>query len=265
MRDNQAPTRIAISNQKGGVAKTTDAINIAGALNSLGEDALLWDGDPQGYLTMGVGFDEAYTANEPNQYTALKSPSDHDVRELVLSHQEFDVMPSNIDMFQLEQELVSSMRGRERLSQLLDDIESYDWVIIDCPPSLGHLTDNALLATGNIIIPAEAEDTSIRALDILFEQIDTLEQNFDEARITEQAIVVSNIDYPLDGEQEAMLEWFDDTFGDYIPVYEFRNRAAVKRAFNDGVSIFGSDEDCDQEDELQRLAQYLIDNRGELE
>jgi len=265
MPDNQVPTRIAISNQKGGVAKTTDAINIAGALNSLGQDVLLWDSDPQGYLTMGVGFDDAYTANAPNQYSALKSPSEQDVRDLVLEHQEFDVIPSNIDMFQLEQELVSSMRGRERLSQLLNAVNGYDWVIIDCPPSLGHLTDNALLATGNIIIPAEAEDTSIRALDILFEQIDTLEQNFDGATIVEQAIVVSNIDYPLDGEQEAMLEWFDDTFGDYIPVYEFRNRAAVKRAFNNGVSIFGSDEECDQEDELQQLGQYLIDNRSDLE
>jgi len=68
------------------------------------------------------------------------------------------------------------MKGRERMSQLFNDIGGYDFVLVDCPPSLGHLTDNALLACQNIIIPAEAEDTSIRAIDILFNQIDTLER-----------------------------------------------------------------------------------------
>lgn len=254
------PVTLAVSNQKGGVSKTTDAINIAGALAERDQDVLLWDADPQGYLTMGVGFNDAYTKDEPNQYSALKNPAEADLAEFTLTHEEFDVIPAVIDMFTLEQELVSGMKGRERMQALFADLEGYDFVIVDCPPSLGHLTDNALLAAENLIIPAEAEDTSMRALDILFNQIDTLQESFD-ADIQEQAIVVSNIDYPLDNEQEAMLEWFDDNFGEYIPVFEFRNRAAVKRAFNAGVSIFGADEECDQEDELLRIADYLIDNR----
>jgi len=261
MPDN--PTRLVISNQKGGVGKTTDTISIAGALNEREMDVLLWDCDPQGYLTMGVGFDDAYTAEAPNQYTTLLNPDDHGIEELRREHEEFDVIPANIDMFQLEQELVTAMKGREKLSQLMADVTDYDFIVVDSPPSLGHLTDNALLACQNLIIPAEAEDTSIRAIDILFKQIDTLEENFD-ATISERAVIVSNIDYPLDGEQEAMLEWFDESFGDYIPVYEFRSRAAVKRAFNSGVSIFAHDEECDQENELLRLADHLIDNRGEM-
>jgi chromosome partitioning protein len=257
------PTRLVISNQKGGVGKTTDSINIAGALAARDQDVLLWDVDPQGYLTMGVGFDDAYTADEPNQYSALLRPAEHDVSDLVLVHEEFDVVPSTIDMFQLEQELVTSMKGREKLSQLMDGLTGYDFVVVDSPPSLGHLTDNALLACQNLIIPAEAEDTSIRAIDILFKQIDTLEENFDTT-ISERAILVSNIDYPLDGEQREMLTWFDETFGDYIPVYELRNRAAIKRAYNEGVSIFESSEECDQEDELLQLADYFIENRGDM-
>lgn len=257
------PIRLVVSNQKGGVGKTTDTINIGGALNARGHDVLLWDADPQGYLTMGVGFDDHYTADEPNQYSALLKPGEHDVADLRLSHEEFDVIPANIDMFQLEQDLVTAMKGREKLRQLMDGITNYDFIVVDSPPSLGHLTDNALLACQNLIIPAEAEDTSIRAIDILFQQIDTLEDNFD-ASITERAVLVSNIDYPLDGEQEEMMDWYHDTFGDYIPVYEFRNRAVVKRAYNAGVSIFKYDEDCDQANELLAMADYLADNRGEM-
>lgn len=260
----ETPAKLAVAQQKGGVGKTTDAINIGGALANLGERVLLWDADPQGYLTMGVGLDDEYTADAPNQYTALTDPGEHDVTDLIRTHPEFDVVPANIDMFTLEQELVSAMRGRQRLSDLLADLTGYDFVLVDCPPSLGLLTDNALLACRNVLIPAEAEDTSIRAIEILFKQIDSLEANFG-GTIEEQAIVVSNIDYPLDGEQKDMLAWFDESFGDYLPIFEVRNRAAIKRAYNEGVSIFGGEEACDQRDELLRLADHLVTNRGELE
>lgn len=251
-------TKLAVTNQKGGVGKTTVAINVAGALADRGHAVLLVDLDPQGYLTSGVGFDDAYTAEPPSLYDALLDPANHAVDELVVHHEEFDVLPANIDMFNLEQELVSSMRGRERLSMLLEDVDVYDYVIVDCPPSLGILTDNALLACHHVLIPAEAEDTSIRALDLLFKQIDTLEENY-ETRIQEIGLVVSNVDYPLDNEQKGMLEWFEDTFGERIPIVEVRSRAAIKRAFNNGVSIFAHDEDCDQTGELLELAADLED------
>jgi chromosome partitioning protein len=254
------PYRLAISNQKGGVGKSTVALNIAGALGGRGQNVLLVDLDPQGYLTSGVGLDDEYTAPSPNLNDALKTPSEHAVGDLVVAHDEFDVLSANIDMFSLEQELVSGMRGRERLSMLLEDVTGYDFLVVDCPPSLGLLTDNALLACENVLIPAEAEDTSIRAVELLFKQIDSLEDNFG-ASIQEETLVVSNVDYPLDGEQKGMLEWFDDTFRERIPVFEIRNRAVVKRAFNAGHSIFDHDEECDQADELLRIADYFIEKR----
>jgi len=254
------PYRLAVSNQKGGVGKSTVALNIAGALGERGQNVLLVDLDPQGYLTSGVGLDNEYTTPSPNLNDALKAPGEHAVDDLVVAHEEFDVLPANIDMFSLEQELVSGMRGRERLSMLLEDVTGYDFLVVDCPPSLGLLTDNALLACENVLIPAEAEDTSIRAVELLFKQIDSLEDNFG-ASIQEEALVVSNVDYPLDGEQQGMLEWFDDTFSDRIPVFEIRSRAVIKRAFNAGHSIFGHDEECDQADELLRIADYFIEEQ----
>lgn len=249
-------TKIAITNQKGGVGKTTVTKDLAGALAARDNRVLLVDSDPQGYLTSALGLDDSYTAQPPSLYDAYKQPREHDVDDLVVAHEEFDVLPANIDMFNLEQELVSGMQSRRRLNTLLEDLEGYDVVLVDCPPSLGILTDNALLACQNLVIPVEAEDTSIRALDLLFKQIDSLEQNFD-IDIQERAIVVSNVGYPLDGEQTAMLDWFDENFGTYIPIFEVRTRAAIKRAANAGVSVLAHEEDCDQEDELLRIAEHV--------
>lgn len=254
-------TKIAITNQKGGVGKTTLTANFGGALAQRGHDVLLVDADPQGYLTSAVGLDDAYTTEDATLYDALMAPQEHDANALIVDHEEFDVLPSNIEMFTLEQDLVSGMQSRRRMSMLLEQLEEYDFVLIDCPPSLGLLTDNVLLAAGNVVIPAEAEDTSVRAMELLFKQIDSLEANFDQP-IREQAIVISNVDYPLDNEQREMLEWFEERFGDYIPIFAVRNRAAIKRAWNAGHSIFAHDEECDQQDELLRLAEHAEGMEG---
>lgn len=250
--------RLAVTNQKGGVGKTTVAINTAGALAARGEDVLLIDGDPQGYLTMGVGLDDSYTEAEETFTDALRDPSEYALSDLVRTgHPEFDVVPASMSMFTLEQDLVSMMRGRERLQMLLDEHDGHDWILIDCPPSLGLLTDNALLGAGNVLIPAEAEDTSIRALELLFKQIQTLEQRFEET-VTERGVVISNVKYPLDNEQQGMLDWFDDRFAERVPVREVRNRVAIKRAFNEGVSVFEYGDECDQEAVLLELADDLL-------
>ena len=250
-------TAFAVTNQKGGVGKTTVTANIGGAVNEIGSRPLLVDLDPQGYLTSAVGFDDAYTAEAPNLNDALLSPSEHDIEELIREHEEFDLVPASIDMFTLEQELLSGMQSRRRLTQLLDDVGGWDVILVDCPPSLGILTDNALLATRNVVVPVEAEDTSIRALDLLFKQIDSLEENFGE-QIQERALVISNVAYPLDNEQEGMLTWFDENFGNYLPIFEIRSRAAVKRAWNNGVSVFNHGEECDQTDALLGIADHLF-------
>ncbi|GAB7120489.1 ParA family protein [Natrinema pallidum] len=260
------PYRLVVSNQKGGVGKSTIALNVAGALSERGNDVLLVDLDPQGYLTSGAGYKDRYTEEGTNLADALKAPNEHTVAELTIPHNEFDFLPANIGMFTLEQDLVSAMQGRKRLKMLLENVTGYDFLVVDCPPSLGLLTDNALLACENLLIPAEAEDTSIRALDLLFKQVDSLEDNFSDASINEQAIVVSNVDYPLDSEQRGMLEWFENQFSEFIPVFEVRNRAAIKRAWNNGHSIFGHEEECDMEDELLSIAAYFEDEaRGDVE
>lgn len=240
------PDTIGITNQKGGVAKSTNTINIAGALAHHGHDVLSADLDPQGYLTNKLDLQEAYKEDPPSLFDAMKEPTDYNINELTVEHAEFDVLPGNIDMFRLEQDLIASgWRPRERLQMLFDNLDSYDYVLVDAPPSLGPINDNVLLACQDIIVPVEAADTSILALDHLLNQIETLEKRY-EVSISERAVVVSNVNYPLDNEQREMIAWFEDTFSGRCPTYEIRHRAAIKRAMNNGGSIFAPNaEDCD--------------------
>lgn len=252
---------IGVTNQKGGVAKTTDTINVSGALAAHGHNVLAIDADPQGYLTNRLGLEDAYRADAPNLASAMNEPTEHDPNELVEHHEEFDVLPSNIDMFTLVQDLIASgWRPRERLQMLFERLDGYDYVLVDAPPSLGPINDNVLIATQNILIPVEAEDTSKLALEHLLNQVETIERRY-ETHINELGIIVSNVDYPLDGEQKEMLDWYRDTFEGRCPTYVVRTRAVIKRAARSGHSLFAHEEECDQRKVFETIAADLEEDQ----
>jgi chromosome partitioning protein len=247
---------IAVALQKGGVGKTLVSINVAGALSNRGHNVLFVDTDPQGNATEGLGFADVYLEDPPHLASILTG-GDGELTDIVLEHDEMDVIPSNIDMFTAEAELVSAMQGRRRLERAVDGLlneQAYDFVIYDTPPSLLIMTDSALLAAENVLIPALAEETSTRALDILFQQIDTIEEQY-QRTIREVGIVANRVE--PDGEAKRMMEWFDDTFGDTVPVFEVRKRVALKRAWNNSVSIFEHDESSDMEAVFTDIATQL--------
>jgi len=247
--------RIGIVQQKGGVAKTTDTINVAGALADRGVDVLAVDMDPQGYLTHRLGFEDEYSSEPPSLYDALQEPNDHDIRDLVVEHAEYDLLPANIDMFRLEQDLIASgMRPRMRLNSLLDGIDDWDVILIDAPPSLGPLNDNVVLATEQLLVPVEADESSQLALNHLLRQLDTLEDNYNTS-IDILGMMVSNVSYPLDNEQKAAIEWFEERFEEHVPVWIIRNRAAIKRAMQNTHSVFAEEaEETDMTEVFAEIA-----------
>lgn len=147
-------TTIAIVNQKGGVGKTTTAINLAAALGALERRVLLVDCDPQGNATRGVGL----RAAPPHLYHALSGeiPAGDAIRPSGFPN--LDLLPTDRDLVGVEVEFVGLERWERRLRETLDPIrERYDTILLDCPPSLGHLTVNALTAAEAVLVPLQCE------------------------------------------------------------------------------------------------------------
>lgn len=252
--------RIGVTNQKGGAGKTTTTLNLAGALNQRGHNVLVIDLDPQGHATEGVGFEDLYDDRDRDSLFEVLPDLERtgDLKQLVVKHQEVDVVPSHERMINAEDELANVMKREERLNMLLDDSDAdqrWDYILVDCPPNLGVLTDNAIVATGNVLIPAQAKSTSIRAIELLFKQLRSIESAFGD--VDEVALVANEVG--VDGEAEEMMAWFRDVFEDKerCEVFEIRKRVALQRAWNAGVSIFEHEESCDMEEVYLDIAEHL--------
>lgn len=160
---------IAIANQKGGVGKTTTTVNLGASLAATGERVLLIDLDPQGNATMGCGCDK--NGVELNIYDwMMDNKAFADVSFNVKPN--FDLMPSNTDLTAVEIELMQQTSRDQRLKErLLPIANDYDFVVIDCPPSLNILTLNALVAANGVLIPMQCEYYALEGLTALLETI----------------------------------------------------------------------------------------------
>ncbi|MCX7897548.1 MAG: ParA family protein [Rhodocyclaceae bacterium] len=167
----------AIANQKGGVGKTTTAVNLAAALALSGHRVLLVDLDPQGNATMGVGIDKR-TLSKSLYHLLLGLASVREVRQRAPTCA-IDVLPTNRDLAGAEVELVDLPRRESRLKDaLLAHAEAYDFALIDCPPSLSLLTLNGLCAAHGVIIPMQCEYYALEGLSDLVNTIKQVHRHF---------------------------------------------------------------------------------------
>ena len=177
--DRHGPARIvAMCNQKGGVGKTTSTINLGAALVEHGRRVLLVDLDPQGALSVGLGIQSQQL--ERTVYNALmeRHTTLRDVIIRDVGHvRGLDLAPSNIDLSAAEVQLVSEVAREQSLLRVLAEVrQEYDYVLIDCQPSLGLLTVNALTAAQGVIIPLECEFFSLRGVALLVDTIDKVKE-----------------------------------------------------------------------------------------
>jgi len=167
---------ISIVNQKGGVGKTTTTVNLSAYLAQHGEKVLVIDLDPQGNATSGYGFDKS--ALETSVYDLLVN--DIPITEVIQStkRENIDMCPTNINLAGAEVELVSAMSRETILKRAVDTIsENYDFILIDCPPSLGLLTLNALAASTDVIVPIQGEYYALEGLTQLIDTINLVRKH----------------------------------------------------------------------------------------
>ena len=171
---------VSFSNQKGGVGKTTTCVNMAAFLASFGKKVLLVDIDPQGNATTGLGFSKS--SLKKSVYNVLIDDEKAEDNILKTELEGLDILPSNIDLAGAEVELVYKKSREKVLKKALSELrEKYDFVMIDCPPSLGLLTINALAASDSVIIPIQSEYYALEGLSQLMNSISLVKQQLNPA------------------------------------------------------------------------------------
>ena len=161
---------ISVSNQKGGVGKTTTSLSLAASLGVLEKKVLLIDADPQGNATSGIGINS--DDFNKSSYDVLLNQCEINDSIIKTKSPNLDIIPANIDLVAVEIELVDTNKREYMLTKMIDKIKKdYDFIIIDCPPSLGLITMNALTASNSVIIPIQCEYYALEGLGKLLNTI----------------------------------------------------------------------------------------------
>lgn len=246
---------IAIANQKGGVGKTTTAINLSSGLSYAGKRVLLVDMDPQANATHGL---LSLQEIDENVYSVMMSEAD--IYEAIIHKQEpkIDILPSHISLAGAEIEMNKIAKGKEALlkNQLNQIRDQYDFIIIDCPPSLGLLTTNALTAADSVLIPVQCEYYALEGVTQLFLTIRLVQKTYN-ANLRIEGILLTMFDVrtklSVEVSQEVRKNFVKQVYQIAIP----RN-VKLSEAPSRSLSIFEYDQECNGAKAYKQLTEELI-------
>ena len=252
---------IAIANQKGGVGKTTTSINLSAGLAYSNKRVLLVDFDPQGNSTQGVGY--RVGLDDLTVYDAILT--DTDTKECIknLSKPPMDILPSNISLAGADLELAKIEQHREELlKDALEKVEDqYDYIIIDCPPSLGLLNTNALTAADSVLIPVQSEYYALEGITQLLQTIRLVQKLFNPALKIEGVLLTmydARTNLSSEVSQEIRKHFKEKVYKTYIP----RN-VKLSEAPSSGLSIYDYALDSEGAKAYVALTREVLNNNME--
>ncbi|MBO4326639.1 MAG: ParA family protein [Clostridia bacterium] len=247
---------VAIANQKGGVGKTTTAINLSACLAHLNKKTLLIDLDPQGNSTTGLGADKK--SAQMSAYDIIIN--DADLEEVMIPTVQDNLLlcPANINLAGAEVELVSQISRETRLADAIDKVaDKFDYIMIDCPPSLGLLTLNALTAANTVLVPIQCEYFALEGLSQLMETIKIVQRRLNPSLSVEGVVLTmfdSRTNLSMEVAEEVRKHFSDRVYQTLIP----RN-VKLSEAPSYGLPIIMYDRSSKGAEAYLKLAQEFID------
>ena len=223
---------IAVSNQKGGVGKTVSCVNLGIGLAKEGKKVLLIDGDPQGSLTISLGYEEPDEMEYSLATLMMNIVNDEklNMEKTILHHREgVDLIPANIELSAIEVSLVNAMSRELIIKSMMEKLrEFYDFIIIDCMPSLGMITINALACADSVLIPVQAAYLPVKGLQQLIKTIGRVKKQLNP-KLKIEGILLTMVDNRTNYAKDIVLE-VNDVYGKTIPVFPIEIPLSVRAA-----------------------------------
>ena len=250
---------MALINQKGGVGKTTTAVNLAAALQEKGKKVLLCDFDPQGNATSGLGIDPREIETTVYDLVIADQP---DVKKAIIHTQWVDLLGSNTDLAGAEIDLLGLERREYRLRDVLQPIKNeYDYILIDCPPSLGILTLECLCASDSFLVPLQTEYYALEGLSQLMATVRSVQKGLNRG-IRIEGIVLTM----YDGRTNLAVQVVEEVkkhFGDRVYATVVPRNVRLSEAPSHGKPITAYDRLCRGSEAYLAMAEEFLSKNGE--